>query len=256
MGVILRQMRSGIEKIVAWDGTPYVAVIVVLAYSLFPLYWTFITSFKSAREIFSWPPTLIPSHFTFSNYRTTLAESPIPLYIGNSAIYSLLVATFIITIGTITTYGLSIYRYRRSTQVTFLFVATRIIPPQSLWLPFIILFTKVGLANTRGAVVIYEIVLVYPLCILMLKGLFDSFPLELIDSASIDGSSRLGTLFKIVMPVIAPGVATVAIIAFLWTWNEFMFPFLVINSESLYPITVGIYYLVGDEGINGNHEFY
>ena len=83
----------------------------------------------------------------------------------------------------------------------------------------------------------------------MLKGIFDAFPSDLIDSAAIDGASRIKTLLSIVIPVIAPGIGAVAIIAFLWTWNEFMFPFLVLNDESLYPITVGLSYFVGDEGI-------
>jgi multiple sugar transport system permease protein len=249
IGVFLQKIRNGIEKIVAWNATPYITVALISCCLLFPFYWIFITSFKPAREIFQWPPTLFPWRFTFSNYKSTLAESPIPLYIANSAMYSLLVAAFIVTIGTITTYGLSIYPYKGSNKVAFMFFATRIVPPQSLWLPFIIFFGKIGLVNTRGGVIIYEIILVYPLCIWMLKGIFDAFPRELVDSASIDGSSRLGTLFRIIMPVIAPGIAAVAIIAFLWTWNEFMFPFLILNNESLHPITVGIYYFVGDEGI-------
>lgn len=249
IGVFLQKIRNGIEKIVAWNATPYIAVALISCCLLFPFYWIFITSFKPTREIFQWPPTLFPSLFTLSNYRTTLAESPIPLYIANSAIYSLFVAAFIVTIGTITTYGLSVYPYKGSGKIAFMFFATRIVPPQSLWLPFIIFFAKIGLVNTRGGVIIYEIILVYPLCIWMLKGIFDAFPRELVDSASIDGSSRLGTLFRIIMPVIAPGIAAVAIIAFLWTWNEFMFPFLILNNESLHPITVGICYFVGDEGI-------
>jgi len=247
--VPLQKVRNGIEKIIAWNGTPYVVVILIFSYLLFPLYWTFITSFKLSEEIFQWPPTLFPQHFTFSNYKISLAESPIPKYILNSALYSLSVAAFIVFIGTITTYGLSKYSYRGSDKVAFMFFATRIIPPQSLWLPFIILFTRFGLVNTRAGVIIYEIMLVYPLCILMLKGIFDAFPSELIDAALIDGSSRIGTLFRVVMPIIAPGIAAVAIVAFLWSWNEFMFPFLILNTEPLYPITVGIYHFVGDEGI-------
>lgn len=243
------KIRDGIDKILAWKGTPYIVLILILSYLLFPIYWTFVTSFKPSEEIFKWPPNLIPRDFTLANYRISLAESPIPKYIGNSALYSLSVAAFIVLIGTITTYGLSKFPYRGSDKVTFTFFAIRIIPPQSLWLPFIILFTRFGLINTISGVVVYEIMLVYPLCILMLKGLFDAFPSELIDAALIDGSSRIGTLFRVIIPVVAPGIAAVAIIAFLWSWNEFMFPFLVLNTENLYPITVGIYHFVGDEGI-------
>jgi len=246
------KMRNAVGRIVEWNGIPYVAIILVLLFLLFPFYWTFVTSFKSMEEIFRWPPTLIPQHPTLSAYRFSLINVPTLMYVANSVIYSLSVAAFIVIIGTITTYGLSMFPYRGSDRVFLTFFAIRIVPPQCMWLPLIILFSKIGLMNTMPAVIIFQIVLCYPLCIWMLKGLFDAFPHELIDSASIDGCSKLGTLFRVVMPIAAPGIAAVAIIAFLWAWSNFMFPFLVLNKDSLRPLTVGIYSFVGDEGIRWN----
>lgn len=247
-----KTIRDGINRIVEWPSTAYVAMILILFFLLFPFFWTFLTSFKSMQEVFKWPPTFIPHHFTFSAYKFSLLKTPTPLYILNSLIYSLSTAVFITIIGTITTYGLSMYPYKGSDEIFLAFYATRIIPPQILWLPFIIIFSKIGLVNTRPGVIIYEIALAYPLCIWMLKGIFDAFPHELIDSASIDGCSKLGILFRIVMPITVPGIAAVAMIAFLWTWNDFMFPLLLLNTDHFKPLTVGVYYFVGDEGIIWN----
>lgn len=252
IGTFPRKFRRGIGRILDWEGTPYVAIILVLCYLLFPFYWILITSFKSMGEVFTWPPSLIPQDFTLSPYVFSLIYTPVSTFLANSVIYSLSVAMFIVVVGSITTYGLTIYSYRGSNKISLTFFATRIIPPQCLWLPLFILYKKIGLLDTRPGVIIFSIILTYPLCVWILKGLFDAFPRELIDSASIDGCSRLGILYRIVIPVIAPGIAATAIIAFLWTWGDFMFPFLILDSESLKPLTVGVYYFEGETGVMWN----
>lgn len=249
---LFSKMRAGVGKIFDWNGIPYVATALVLCYLLFPFYWTFVTSFKSLQEIFKWPPTLVPQQFTLSAYIFSLIYAPVPRYVVNSVIYSLSVALFVILIGTITTYGLTIYSYRGSNEISFLFFATRIVPPQVLWLPLYVVYSKLGLIDTRLGVIIFQIALAYPLCVWILRGMFQAFPRELVDAASIDGSSRLGILFRIVMPIAAPGIAATGIVAFLWAWGSFMFPFLILDSEALKPLTVGVYYFVGEEGILWN----
>lgn len=242
-------VRTAIDRVITWKATPYLILILISLALLLPIYWTVVTSFKPLNEVFRWPPTLWPSEFTLAHYVEALVNAPVFWNILNSIIYSLIVTVFVITIGTLTTYGFSMFPDRGSGRVAFAFLAIRVIPPQILWLPFIIIYTRLGLINTRPGVAIFEIMLVYPLSIWLIKGIFDSFPKELIDSAAIDGASRVRTLIRIVVPVVAPAIGAVAIISFLWTWNEFMFPFLVLNNEKLHPITVGLHYFVGDEGI-------
>lgn len=245
----LNHIRKVLDKLISWRGTPYIVLISISSALVFPIYWTLATSLKPTTEIFRWPPTIFPQQFTLSHYITALARSPIPLNIMNSAIYSLAATAFVVTIGTLTTYGFSMYKYKGSNKVALTFLATRILPPQALWLPFIIFFSKMGLVNSRPAVIIYEIVLVYPLCVWMLKGIFDAFPRDLLDAARIDGASRLRTLTRIVVPLVAPGVGAIAIISFLWTWNAFMFPFLILHTPDVKPITVGLFHFISDRGI-------
>jgi ABC-type glycerol-3-phosphate transport system permease component len=246
---VFGKVRYGLNAAIAWKRTPYIILILVCIVLFMPIYWTIITSLKMTEEIFSWPPTFIPDILTFEHYVKALVHSPIFVNILNSTFYSLVATAITVTIATLTTYGFSIYKYRGSFKVAFVFLATRIIPPQSLWVPFVILFSRLGLVNTRPAVIIFQCILVYPLSIWLLKGIFDTFPRQLIDAAKIDGASRITTLVKIVLPIIAPGIGAVAIIDFLWTWNAFMFPFLIINSPELKPITVGIFHFVSDRGI-------
>ena len=126
-------------------------------------------------------------------------------------------------------------------------MVARLIPPISLLLPFYMILRQPWLMNTCIGVVVYTVYSCYLWVIWILKSFFEAFPGELIDAALVDGASRIGALFRVVIPTMATGISAVAIIAFLWTWNEFLAPFIFINSDVLKPITVGIYYFVGDE---------
>jgi ABC-type glycerol-3-phosphate transport system permease component len=241
-------LRRQIARVIEYEAVPYITLIVITIFLLFPIYWIIVTSLKESTEIFEWPPTLVPKTLSLVNYQTCLTRTEVPIYLLNSTLYSLAVTAFVLSVGIITAYGLSIYPYRGSGQVSFSFFATRIIPPQALWLPFVIFFSKLGLTNTRLAVILFQIVLVYPLSIIMLKGVFDSFPRDLVDAAAIDGCSRIRTIIKIVAPITAPGIAAVGIISFLWSWNDFMFPFLILHNKYLYPVTVGTFQFITDQG--------
>jgi len=131
--------------------------------------------------------------------------------------------------------------------VLLIFIATRIIPPISLLIPFYIILSFLRLINTYACLMIVNTFLWYPFAIWMLKSFFDKFPRELIDSAIVDGCTRTSAFLKIVIPVSAVGIVSVAIITFLWTWNEFLYGIIFSNTRSVQPITVGAHYFVGDE---------
>ncbi len=149
--------------------------------------------------------------------------------------------------GLLTAYGLSQYPYRGSKTVLVIFIATRIIPPISLLVPFYIIISVLHLINTYTCLMIVNTFLWYPFAIWMLKSFFDKFPGELIDSAIVDGCTRTGAFLRIVIPVSAISIAAVGIITFLWTWNEFLYGIIFTNTRSVQPITVGAHYFVGDE---------
>ncbi len=245
---MLTLLRKGISAVMDWRPTPYIILILLTILMLFPIYWAFATAFKTDVEIFTYPPSLIPNDITIEHFDVALTRTAVPNYLLNSTIYSLSVTAFVLTIGIVTAYGLSVYRYRGSEKIAFAFFATRIIPPQALWLPFVILYANLGLTNSRLGVILFSIVLVYPLCMIMLKGVFDQFPRDLVDAASIDGCTRFGAALRIVIPLTAPGIAAVGIISFLWSWNEFMFPFLILHNQDLYPVTVGAFQFMTDQG--------
>lgn len=245
-------IRKFLSNVFEHKATPYIGIGIILLFLLSPIYWTLITSLKTLPEAIQWPPTYFPNKITFSAYADVITRSPIPLYLLNSVIIALATTIITVTAAVFTTYALTRYPYKGSRAVLLSFLIVRIIPPISLLLPFYLILKTMGLINTRISVVIYCVFLTYPLSVWMLKSFFDQFPTELIDAAMIDGASRLGALFRVVLPIIANGIAAVAIISFLWSWMEFMAPFLFINTDKMKPITVGLYYFIGDETIYWN----
>jgi ABC-type glycerol-3-phosphate transport system permease component len=244
----LNRIRSFMAKIIEHNMTPYTVATIILFFMLLPIYWIIITSFKQATEVFLAPPTYIPQKPTFENYIFSLSvKGPILMYIRNSCIISILTTAIATFSATFTAYGLSQYKYKGSNFVLALYIFTRIIPPLSMLIPFYILFSYLGWINTLQSVIVYTIYMSYPLMVWMLKGFFDSFPRELIDAALIDGCSRTSTIFRVVLPVSATAIGAMAIISFMWSWNEFLAPLLFVHDDALKPITVGLYYFVGDE---------
>jgi len=240
-------VRRIIAKIFDHPLTSYIILIIILTFMLAPIVFTLFTSFKTREETFTWPPTYFPKNPTLNAYEEVIFRSPILKYIRNSLIIALGTTTIVIGGGLFTAYGLSHYSFKGSKMVLILFIATRIIPPISLLVPFYIIMSILKLINTYFCLMIVNTFLWYPFAVWMLKSFFDKFPMDLVDAAIVDGCSRTGAFLRIVIPVSMIGISSVAIITFLWTWNEFLYGMIFTNTRDVQPITVGAHYFVGDE---------
>jgi len=241
------RLRDTIAKILEKPFTSYLLLIIILAVMLAPIIFTAFTSFKPRVETFRWPPTYFPEKPTLQAYEEVIFRSPMPRHLLNSLIIAVGTTIIVMVGGLFTAYGLSQYKFRGSGTILLVFIATRIIPPISLLVPFYIIMSFFHLINTYACLIILNTFLCYPLAVWMLKSFFDAFPRDLIDSAIVDGCTRTRAFFNIVVPVSAIGIAAVAIISFLWTWNEFLYAIIFTNTRSVQPITVGAHYFVGDE---------
>ena len=170
----------------------------------------------------------------------------------NSIIITVSTTLVVTVIGMLAAYGISQYRFKGGRFVLLTLLVTRIIPPLSLLLPFYLVVSYLGLVDHVLSMIIANIYLTYPFAVLIMKAFFDAFPKELIDSAIVDGCSRTSALFRIVLPVGAPGIASSAIITFLWTWNEFIYAFVFTSTSKSQPVTVGCFDCIGDIFVNWN----
>jgi len=233
------------------DILPYIVLVIFVSILLSPIVLITFNSFKNTSETFGWPPTIIPKEFSLEAYYKVI-NSYVPLTLRNSIIISVGTMIVVLAFSTFTAYGISKYKFRGSRQLSFAILTTRIIPPLSLIVPFYILMSWLGITDTFLCIIILETYMNYPLMVWTLKGFFDDFPQDLIDSAMVDGCSRANALLRVVLPVSAVALAAAAIITFLWTWNEFIYAMIFLSSPNVQPVTVGIFQFVGDEVIEWN----
>jgi len=241
--------RSKLAKVFEKPITAYMVCSFMLIVMLSPIVFTALTSFKTREETFRWPPTYFPENPTLGAYHEILFESPMGRHLLNSLIIALGTTATVLVMGVFTAYGLSQYRFRGSKWVMVTLLATRIIPPISLLPSFYMIFSYLGLINTYTGLIVLNTFLIYPLAVWMLKSFFDAFPRDLIDAALVDGCGRTRAFIRVVLPVSTIGIAAVAIISFLWAWNEFLFAMIFSNTREVQPATVGAHYFIGDETI-------
>jgi multiple sugar transport system permease protein len=206
-------------------------VAVLIFWSLAPVLWNVMTSLKSRRDIFAYPPKLffIPD---FSSYQSLLSpeNSSVRESIVNSVVVAIVSTSLIIVVASLAAYALSRFQFRFSGAMFSGFLSTRLLPPIVAVLPLYVLATTAGLIDTRTTLIIVYVALNLPLAIWLLRQYFESIPAEIEEAAQTDGASRVRVLRSVTLPLAAPGVVAVAILMFVECWNEFMFALIFTDS--------------------------
>jgi len=215
------EARTVSSKTILW----IMLVAVVLLYG-FPFGYMALTSFKAPLETIAVPPKLLPSEWTVANYVSALSRGGVVASFVNSIVTATLSTLISLVLALPAAYA--VVRYRTRTGRFFIIAAlvTRMVPPIVIGVPMITIFHDLGLADTSVALAIAHTTISLPLSIWLMSSFFDAVPVELEDAAKIDGCSRLGALWRVVIPVTSGGVAVTAIFAFLASWNEFLFALL------------------------------
>jgi multiple sugar transport system permease protein len=222
------------------------ALIPVLIWTLFPIYWVLTASFKTELSLYAKPPQWL---FTpiIENYRRVLFNIPFFQYMTNSLVIALGTTVGSLVLGTLAAYGFSRVRFRGSEALRFLVLVTRMVPRMTLVVPYYLLMLKIGMLDTYSGLVIAYVSFAMPFSIWLLIGFFDDVPIQVEEAAMVDGCSPWGTLFRIVIPIAAPGLAVAAIFAFLVSWNEFLFA-LILSGPASKTLPVVIAGLTTDLG--------
>jgi multiple sugar transport system permease protein len=218
----------------------YAAVVIVVGILFFPIYWMFNTSLAPQDQLYVYPPRLIHPHATLAAYFKIFRERPIGQWLFNSLMVVLLSGLFSLIISVLAGYSLSRYRVRGAGSLGYLLLASRMLPTTLLVIPLFIFMSGLHLINTLWSVVIANVTFIMPFATWMLKGYFDSIPRELEEAAYIDGTSRLGALFRVTMPLSAPGVAATALYSAILAWDEYLFARTFLTTNSVWTISVGL----------------
>ncbi len=218
--------------------------IALLAF-VFPIFWMVSVSFKTEADAFRLPPTLFGN--TLQNYRSIL-QSEFPLYILNSTIICSITVLISLVLGAPASYALSRFRFRAKDNIAYWILTTRMAPPIAVALPMFLVMKFLHLLDTRLSLVILYTTFNLSFVIWLMRGFFDEVPREIDEAALIDGCSPLQSFLRIAVPLVAPGLAAVAIFCFIFSWNEFFYALILTHTKSR-TVTVGVQGFIGMYGI-------
>ncbi len=226
-----------------------VRVVVLTFYGLLvvlPVYWMVITSFKTNPEIVNTQHiTYFPETVTLENYQSLFRMLSYSTYLKNSIIVTLVTAVVIVFLSILGGYGLARFKFRGKGGVLIFFMLTQMIPCILVIIPLYIVFSKMGLINTRMALFIYYVITNCPFCVVTMRSFFERIPYELEEAAYVDGCGRLETLWRVVLPVMFSGIVAVFVFAFIGAWNELIAGTIFLNTPDMWTIPVGLKSLIG-----------
>ncbi|HEX9012090.1 MAG TPA: carbohydrate ABC transporter permease [Anaerolineaceae bacterium] len=216
----------------------YTAVIIAVVLSIVPILYLLITSFKPPELTFNLPPVWIFNP-TLKNYTDVITGSNFTKYFLNSVIIALTTTLIALVLGSFAAYGFARFRFRGGFWLRMSVLIPQMLPPITIIVPLYVLFNGLKLTDTRTGLVISYLTFTIPLAIWMMIGFFEDVPVDLEESAMIDGCSRLKALFKVSLPLVAPGLAATAILGFLYCWNEFLYAVILTGREArTLPVTI------------------
>ena len=236
----LRPKLTGKELILAI--IRWFLIIFFALYTLFPLVWLFTSSLKTNFEFLAGSPFALPAVPQWQNYINALTVAGLGRMLLNSVIVGLSATLFNVIAASMGAYCISRFRFSGREKLFTLFTAGILVPLNALMVPYFVIITKLGLINTYGGMILLYCAIGIPMSTFLLRGLVDSIPMEVEEAAYIDGCGFFGRFFHIILPLSRTGIITAATFQFLTCWNEFVFANLIVSSEKLRTIQVGIRY--------------
>jgi multiple sugar transport system permease protein len=232
----------------------YIALFITSLLMIGPFYWALATSFKPSADVFASPPKFIPSPWTLENYRDVFTLLPFQRYFFNSVIVTSAIVGLNVVFDTAAAYAFAKLRFPGRDFVFFLLLVTLMVPFQVNLIPLYRIMVALHRFNphlgvdTYSALILPGMIQVFG--IFLMRQFLRSIPDEILESARVDGAGEFMILRKIVVPLAAPGMATLAIFTFLGAWNDFLWPLLVTNTDAVRTLPVGLALLARKNTVN------
>lgn len=217
-------------------------IIFFAAYTLFPLLWLIVSSLKTNYEFLAESPFSLPKVWQWQNYANALGVARLDRMLLNSVFIGISATLVNIAVASLAAYSISRFKFKGKENLFLLFTVGILVPLNALMVPYFVIINMLGLYNTYGGMIILYSAIGIPMSTVIIRGLMDSIPMEIEEAAYIDGSGFCGRFFYIILPLSKTGMVTAATFQFLTCWNEFVFANLIVSSEKLRTIQVGIRY--------------
>lgn len=234
----------------AGDTSKIVLYAVLIGYGLFslgPFIFAFISSFKTYADVLASPPTLIPHPATLQNYQqifSTSSSAHFFDYIRNSFVYAISVAALNIVLSLLAGYAFGRMEFPGKNVLFVLMLAVMMIPAQLIMIPKFLIASSLSLTDSIGGLIIPN--MVAPVSVFLMTQFLKTLPKELEESAMIDGATRFGIIWRIILPLVRPALTAVALLSFQGAWNDFIWPLLIMSHPQNYTLTVGLAYFKGN----------
>lgn len=213
-------------------------IYVVVGIMIFPIYYLVVSAFKSPGTLFT--PDIIPVDPSLYFFREAISSSPFLQWTINSLIVAIATCGISLVIAIAAAYSLARFQYRGRDLISRLILFVYMFPPILLVIPYFILMNKIGLRDTLSSLVLSYTTFSLPFSVWFLTAYMRNIPRELDEAALVDGCTRISALFRVILPVIVPGVAATLVYVFLVSWNEFLFAYILIRSGDLRTLPLGV----------------
>ena len=227
----------------------YIVLSILVLILAFPLIWMLSVSLKPTVETFSLPPKLIPSSIYFDGYIKILNNDQYRRFLLNSYLLGLVVTGLSVLIGTLAAYGFSRYKFFGDRIAKLFVITTQMVPTITLLIPLFGVIVWLKLYDSMWGLILTYLTFSLPYAVIMMNGYLDTIPKDFDEAATIDGCTPIGVLFKVLLPVAAPGIISTAVYTFLLAWNEFLFALALTRSIEMRTVPVGISMMVGEFGL-------
>lgn len=232
------------------DVSRVTVLVTMVLLVLVPIAWTVLSSFKTSSELAERPPSVLPDTFSLDNYTTALSSFDFGVYLRNSVIVVVGATLLTLTINSMAAYALAKYNFRGRDALFLLTLATIMIPLQVILIPVYQVTAQLGLVNTLWGLIIPTAAT--PTGVFLLRQYMLTIPDELIEAARIDGAGEFRVFLSVVLPLCRPALAVVAIFSVVWRWNDFLWPLVVAQNESVYTLPVALARFAGQQVVPFN----
>jgi len=214
------------------------AGVAVAAVMLFPIYWMVATAFKPGRDILSLTPKWIPAPFTLENFTDAISRPYFLEDVKNSVIVVAVMLVLGLTVAFLAAVGTARFGFKGRTAFLVMIIGVQMVPLNALIIPLYLMLDRAGQTDALPGVIAIYLAVVLPFMIWTLRGFVANIPVELEESAMIDGCSRVGSFFRITFPLVGPGLVATAIFGFIQAWNEYIVAYVLLSSPNNQTLTI------------------
>ncbi|AIQ66922.1 carbohydrate ABC transporter permease [Paenibacillus graminis] len=228
----------------------YILMIIIAVLQLFPLYWLVISAFKDNSEIIGGTVWALPAEWRLSNFTEAWVSAKVNQYFGNSVIVTLVTLMFVLLFASMMAYALTRMKFKYNSLILFILLMGVMVPIHATLIPLFMILKNLGILSSRLSIILPYIAVNLPIGVYMLSAFLRTMPKELEEAACMDGCGVVKSFFKVVLPLLKPPLASVAIFVFLAVWNELLMAATFIQKQELRTLPLGLMNFSGQYSIS------